>query len=411
MPYLDADLEAYLVGRALIDPSTIYVAALDPGDFAQPTHQKIWRRCKEILADNRQPGIAELSDIVELRVLANLAELGGTHRPGDIPSLASRIRELSRGRQIASKLMSAFQRGEVGGQLESSLREALTVNEDSIKDDAARPLQEILTESFDILESEKMEDERLPTGFPVLDTVLGGLFLGQVYSLGARPSMGKSSLVRQLMLNVAAQGYGVHDFSMEDTNYSLACRILSGESGIPLNDLIKGNVTQEEIDRLRSLRFPESLLIDDTAGLTIADIVSRIYRHHSRIGTKLVVVDYLQYIRGDRDERIRANGVLAELNKVARDLRICVILVCQLSRKLEDRDDKRPIMSDFKDTGAIEEKSYCLLSLYRPEKYGLPSPPGAAELIVLKNKNGPVGTIDLMFEEQTASFREVKQGD
>lgn len=257
----------------------------------------------------------------------------------------------------------------------------------------------------------------LPTGYDALDDILGGLQVGVVTIVAGRPSMGKSAIARSIAESYnRVAGGGVHVFTPEDSRRTYALRALSDESRVSLECIRALKLSQGDFGQI--VRAADSMaqrttwLIDDTAGLSSNDIAMRVRRHARENGTKLVVVDYVQLLREDgvpaHDKRMQVELAAENLVKLARSEGIAVLLVSQLSRECEKRDDKRPMLSDLRESGALEQLAEAVLFVYRDEVYNAGEDwceKGITEVLVRKNKNGRTGAAKLAWHAETATHR------
>ncbi|MBD2451364.1 replicative DNA helicase [Nostoc sp. FACHB-152] len=261
----------------------------------------------------------------------------------------------------------------------------------------------------------------LSTGFYDLDSILGGGFRkGRLYVLAARPSVGKSALAGNLALNVAKTGqFPICVFSLEMSTDEYVQRFLSSESGIENNFLETGNVSDgqwQPLSQAISALSEQQIFINDESCPSLNEIrsqVRRISSHYGGVG--LVIVDYLQLMAEAADSRANMTERVAEisrgLKKLAKDLDVPVLALSQLSREVEHRNDKRPILSDLRSSGAVEQDSDVVIMLYREEMYNPDTPDrGIAELIIRKQRNGPTGTVKLLFDHQFTRFKNLSRG-
>lgn len=249
----------------------------------------------------------------------------------------------------------------------------------------------------------------VPTGFIDLDRMTGGLRPGQLIVLGARPSMGKSALGLDVALNVARTVGPVLFTSAEMGALELGTRVLAG-GGVASDRLLAGRLDDLDFSRLETRRAELSgvpLLIHDAAGTTLLGIRAGARRQAARGGLALIVVDYLQLIgaerRGTRRE-VEVAEVSRGLKALARELHVPILAVAQLSRAVELRADKRPVLADLRESGQLEQDADLVLLLHRPAAYQLDADPGAAELIVAKHRNGPTGVVRLTWLAHRMSF-------
>ncbi len=255
----------------------------------------------------------------------------------------------------------------------------------------------------------------LATGFQDLDD-LGGLIIGGVTILAGRPSMGKSALGRSIADNVSRAGLGVHTFSLEDPRGPFFSRQVSDMTGINLQKVMTGNGLSE-IDHLRIAEASDALkqrrwLLDDSAGISSAGIWGKVKGRSRANGTRLVVVDYAQLIReaGVKDKRAEVEKAAEGLVELARNERVAVLLLSQLSRQCEMRDDKKPVLSDLRETGVLEQIASSVWFVYRPAVYAKNESDKELRktegwVLVRKNKHGSLGEVELHWDGPTATYR------
>ena len=260
----------------------------------------------------------------------------------------------------------------------------------------------------------------VPTGFYDFDRMTSGLQAGDLIVLAARPSMGKTALAINIAEHVALnEGLPVAVFSMEMGASQLAIRIVGSIGRIDQGHLRTGKLNQDEwpklteaIERLRNI----SLHIDETPGLTPSELranARRLSRKCGKLG--LIVVDYLQLMSGtsgDGDNRATELGEISRgLKMLAKELQCPVIALSQLNRGVEQRTDKRPMMSDLRESGAIEQDADVIMFIYRDDYYNKDSKePGVAEIIIGKQRNGPTGTVKLTFLKTITKFESLASG-
>ncbi|MGL5719857.1 MAG: replicative DNA helicase [Alphaproteobacteria bacterium] len=255
----------------------------------------------------------------------------------------------------------------------------------------------------------------LRTGFPSLDDLTDGLNPGDLIVVAARPSMGKTAFV----LNIARKAAEINDvavsfFSLEMSKEQLHYRMISTESSVPSGSLRRGEISGREFQKISSAIGVLSGLrigIDDGCSLTIEDIERKIDKfalESSSLG--LVIIDYLQIMESDYDNRnFGIAKITRRLKAIAKKYNIPVVVLSQLSRAVEQRNDKRPMLSDLRDSGGIEQDADIVVFLYRDEYYNPDSiDRGTCEVIVAKNRNGPIGTAKLLFEPELVKFHDSK---
>jgi replicative DNA helicase len=274
----------------------------------------------------------------------------------------------------------------------------------------------LLTRSIDRIE-ELFESKEtvtgIPTGYADLDEMTSGLQRGDLVIIAGRPSMGKTSFAMNIAEYVALEkSLPVAVFSMEMPGEQLAMRMLSSIGRINSNKVRTGKLGDDDWPRLNSavgLLDKAPMFIDDTAGLNPLDLRSRarrLIREHHEIG--LIVVDYLQLMQSTDNSENRATEISSmtrSLKMLAKELNVPVVVISQLNRSLEQRPNKRPIMSDLRESGAIEQDADVIFFVYRDEVYNEDSDQkGVAEIIIGKQRNGPIGTTRLTFRGEYTRF-------
>jgi len=243
-----------------------------------------------------------------------------------------------------------------------------------------------------------------PSQFTDLQRVSGGFKRGEFIIIAARPSMGKTAFALSLVLHQLTKGLRVAFFSLEMSKELIAARLLSMRSRVPLEDVIAGNFTREDslcIRRAMDDLAGYELTVDDSSGLTIRDLRSRI-RQLARKGIDIVYLDYLQMMAGLGRERYEEmTGISLGLKDLCRELSIPVVALSQLNRQVEMRANKRPHLADLRESGALEQDADMVLLLYRPEYY---DDAGPTELRIAKNRNGAIGIVYLTFMPEVVEF-------
>ena len=248
-----------------------------------------------------------------------------------------------------------------------------------------------------------------PTGYEDVDAIIHGLEDEQLIILAGRPSMGKTALMLNYARNNAEQGRTVLVFSLEMAKTQLAVRLLGLESRVDGDSLRRATVSND-LHKLQAMPF----YIDDTPGLTLHDIRARARAFVERLGKCVIYVDYLQYIAsppktfgsGEKDSKDPTGAISRGLKMLARELKCPVVALAQLSRALEQRANKRPMMSDLRESGQIEQDADVIMFIYRDEYYNPDTKePGVTEVIVGKQRDGAVGTAKLGFENRIGKFQ------
>ena len=301
-----------------------------------------------------------------------------------------------------------------------------------------RHIRDLLDKFIQDVGEEDAEGESiayLRTGFPALDAYLGGMKRSDLLIVAARPGLGKTSLALTIARNAAvAQNAHVGVFSLEMSGEQLAQRLLSSESGVDQNRLLlMGHLREDEerrvMDSVGKLSALE-IYIDDSAGLTIADMRSRARRLAHERGLNLIIVDYLQLMHsglwGGQENRVQEiSFITRSLKGIARELNVPIVACSQLSRAVESRTPHIPMLSDLRESGSIEQDADVVMFIYREDAYmrkddwqdthpdqpGRSYPTGIASIIIAKHRNGPTGQVDLRFHNRTTKFEDLQLTD
>jgi len=283
------------------------------------------------------------------------------------------------------------------------------------------PIGVAVEETFKRLESAQQNELLgLPTGYYELDEMTGGFSGGQLIIIAARPSMGKTALALNIMMNAATSGPKLADgqkprilfYSLEMGRESIVGRFLCMRSHVHMHKLRKRNLQDRdyaELTKAAGELTELNIVVDDTPGLPVAAIRSRARRLKQREGLNMIVVDYMQLMSHPRAEsrQMEISHISRSLKELSRELDVPVVALSQLSRAVESREGKRPQLSDLRESGSIEQDADVVMMLYRPEYYEVePSDENRnrAQIIIAKQRNGPTGTVNLMFFNETMRF-------
>ena len=279
------------------------------------------------------------------------------------------------------------------------------------------PIDQVVFNSLDMIEKASKTTGNvtgIPTGFIDLDYKLSGLQKSDLILVAARPSMGKTAFVLNIAQHVAfRKNLSVAIFSLEMSKEQLVNRLLSLESLVDAQSLRTGNLKDHEWEKLiegASVIGGSKLVIDDTSGITIDEMRSKCRKFKLDLGLDLIIIDYLQLMSGSGSRKNESrqqeiSDISRALKGLARELNVPVIALSQLSRAVEQRTDKRPMLSDLRDSGAIEQDADVCMFIYR-EDYYIPDTEdkGIAEIIIAKQRNGPIGTVRLAWLPQYTRF-------
>ena len=434
LPPQNLEAEKSVIGSILIDKESIekVIDILRPEDFYSRQNQLIYGAMVNLLEKNEPIDILTVTNKLE-----EIGELESSGGAGYLTSLLSitptSAHILNYGKIVQRKKIlrdlidSAHKIVSLGHQEEESIEKILyhaeqgifAVSQRSISKDF-KALKEGLQEAFERLERLHKGDGALrgfSTGFVDLDNILAGLQRSDLIILGARPSFGKTSLALDIARNVARkENVGVGIFSLEMSKDQVIDRILASEAGIGLWKMRTGHLSSSgdfndfsKISIALNSLSQVPIFIDDTPSPTVLQIRAMARRLRSKSNLGLLVIDYLQLVqpRNDIDGYVQqVTDVANSLKGLARELNIPVIAVSQLSRAVEARPDQRPRLSDLRESGGIEQAADLVMFIHREDKVKRDSDKkNIAELIIAKHRNGPTGAIELYFDEDEVSFK------
>ena len=251
------------------------------------------------------------------------------------------------------------------------------------------------------------------TGLETIDLKLSGLQPSQLILLAARPAMGKTALGLTMAWNAARDGKSVAFFSLEMSVLQLNYRLLSMVSMIDLEQVMNGRIKDDEWELLfRATKeiADKDLYVDETPGITLSEMRSKLKRLKAEVGVDLVVIDYLQLMQADSRQENRQNEIASisrGLKTLSKELNCPILSLAQLSREADKRADHKPILSDLRESGAIEQDADVVMLLYREDYYDEEDNPNIAKVIVAKHRNGATGTLDLFFNKPCTTFRDL----
>ncbi len=436
IPPQNVEAEQSILGAILIDPEAILKITdkLHASDFYREDHRIIYEHMVKLF-EKRQPiDLLTLTDALD--AAKKLAFVGGATYIATLTGFVNSSAHISshadiiRNKAMLRKLISA-------GSKITDLGFKEDAESDTILDEAEAalfnvsqtylsnnfvPIGTILSESFDRIDELHKNKGMLrgvPTGFKALDTLLGGLQKSDLIILAARPSMGKTSLALNIAENAAIKdGAKVAIFSLEQSKDQLVDRLLSSQAGVDSWKLRSGNLNDDDFPRIgkaMGILSEAPIFIDDTPGQSALEVRTKARRLQMEHGLDLVVIDYLQLMQGRITEsrQQEVSEISRSLKGVARELNVPVVALSQLSRAVESRPDKRPMLSDLRDSGAIEQDADVVIFIYRDDYYEKDSEKkNIAEILVRKHRNGPVGEVDLYFQSEQTRFRNLdKRGN
>ncbi len=399
-------------------------------DFYRQDHRLIFRSIANLEAADKPFDVVTLSDELskthELEVAGGLAYLGRlakeTPSAANIRAYADIVRERSVLRQLIETgtdiAGSAYNpEGRASKELlDEAERKVFAIAEQGARSsNGFRGIKDLLTktvEQIDYLYEQDGNISGVTTGFRDFDEKTTGLQKGELIIVAGRPSMGKTTFAMNMAENTAiAQGTPVAVFSMEMPAESLAMRMISSMGRIDQHRLRTGQLHDEDWPRITSavsLLSEAKIFVDDTPALSPTDLRARARRLKREHGLGLIVIDYLQLMTTGSSTENRAteiSEISRSLKALAKELELPVVALSQLNRSLEQRPNKRPVMSDLRESGAIEQDADLIVFIYRDEVYDQESPDkGTAEIIIGKQRNGPIGTTRLTFLGQFTKF-------
>jgi replicative DNA helicase len=428
------EVEESLIGAMLLSQEAVSIAyeTVQPEDFYRPLHGQIFGSIIA-LANAGEPVDyvtvqAKLQErgavAVELAVLSSLQM--NTPSAANAQHYADVVREKAQQRRliaVAGEIVddAYVATDDVVGLIDEAERKINQIGDQS-RIDSVSPLQRLLLNEADILEQRgetRGQFNGLETGYKSVDVILQGLQPNSLTIVGARPAMGKTAFGLGIAVHVGAivQRPALY-FSLEMSRQELAERILASNAGIDSSKLRTGDLSDGDWIRAHeAFGFLQSakVFIDDNPALTVMDVRARARRIKQQNGDLgVVIIDYLQLMssRGRAENRqVEVSEMSRSLKILARELSCPIIALSQLSRKLEERGDTRPMMSDLRESGALEQDADVVLFLYRPEQYGeVPNDKKSdAEIIVGKNRNGPTRTAYLTWRGEFARFDNVSE--
>ena len=282
----------------------------------------------------------------------------------------------------------------------------------------SKPISELVIENLKTVQNDEPNVNLIRSGFSDLDFSIGGLFLGEFVVVGGRPSMGKTQFLVSLVLNISTT-VPVLYFTFDLSETLLTNRFISALSGVAINKLIQNSLDPTDSTRLLHVEKEmgkHKILINDSSNSSISSLKSQCLKHIQEDGVKIIIIDFLQMMSSNRyrnSRELEIGYISRELKNIAKDNNVCVIASSQLSRAVESRGgNKRPMLSDLRESGAIEQDADKVIFIHRPEYYGFLEDEegnnlsGVAELLIAKNRNGRVGDVRLMVDKDFTRFKD-----
>ena len=463
------EAEQSLLGAILVNNDAFYRVSdfLEPKHLFEPIHQTIFETAGSLIRMGKiatpvtlktfLPADIDLGGMTVSQYLARLAAEATTiinaHDYGrTVYDLALRRDLIRIGEDMVNVAFDAPVDFAPRAQIEDAERRLYELAETGRYDGGFQRFSQALTTAVDMAANAYKRDGKLSgiaTGLRDLDVKMGGLQSSDLIILAGRPGMGKTALATNIAYNVAkahrseiqadgnsktVNGGIVGFFSCEMSAEQLATRILAEQTGIAPSLIRRGGSTAADFEKIRDYSIELQslpLFVDETGGLSIAQLAARARRLKRQKGLDLIVVDYIQLLQGSQrrsDNRVQeVTEITTSLKALAKELTVPIIALSQLSRQVENRDDKRPQLADLRESGSIEQDADVVLFVYREEYYLANKEPrigtpeyekwqldmslvhGRAEVIIGKQRHGPTGTVDLQFEGQFTRFSDLAQ--
>ena len=429
-PPNSVEAEISVLGAMLQDGTAVLRATeqLAPDDFYQPEHREIFSVMKEL---NRQQAPIDLVTLqAELARKGTLDGVGGTKYLlrilSDVPTAANvqSYINIVLEKSVLRKLIGAArtitqecytQEKEVQAILTSAEKSIFDIVMNRQEGETLKPMNDVLVNTYEMIEElakRKGEIAGVPTGFVDLDNMLTGLHPGELIVVGARPAMGKTSFAMNIAEHASLnKGKTTAVFTLEMPREQIAMRMLCSDARVDMQRVRRGALHDDDWIRLAKSLGPLAaapMYIDDTSALTPTMLRSRCRRLMLDKGLDLVVVDYLGLMRSDgraENRQLEVSEISRQLKAIALELRVPIVACAQLSRANKDRIDKRPVLSDLRDSGSIEQDADVVMFLHREEYYNRDTEDkNIGEVIVSKQRSGPVGTVKLAWLSEFTTF-------
>lgn len=440
VPPQAVDVEKSVLGAMLIDKEAVSKALelLDSSSFYSPVHQKLYKAMTSLF--EKDEPIDAVTLVEELR---RRGELNPAEDPLYVTELTMHVTSSANVEYHARIVLEkALLRSLITTSSEVATR-AFNDAEDALDllDDAEAkifqiserrlkksftPIKRALQDTFEVLQEIHGKHSGItgaPTGFPDLDNLTGGFQDSDLIIVAGRPSQGKTALALSIARNAALhpqKRVGVGIFSIEMAERQLVIRLLSAEAKVNAHSLRTGRLPDDKwknLSRVVGKLAEAKIFIDDTPGLGILELRAKARRLKAEHGIGMVIVDYLQLIQGPKSAESREREISMisrSLKALAKELNLPVVALSQLNRAVENRPDRRPLLADLRESGAIEQDADVVLFVHRPETYGITdikddelgtiSTEGIAEIIIGKQRNGPTGLVRLTFVKEYAGF-------
>lgn len=434
LPPQNVEAEKALLGSIFLDNKSLQkvVDLITPQDFYRRENALIFEAILRLFERGCPIDIITVED--ELKDMKVYEEVGGREyivslldvvpTAAHIEYYANIVKEKAVLREVISTATEIIRRCyeedvDVNELLDEAEKMIFSISEKRTRTDfaKAKDLVKVAVSQLEQLMHKRQLITGIPTGFTDFDKMTAGLQPADLVIIAARPGMGKTAFALNIAQNVAVnEGAPVAIFSLEMSKEQLALRMLASQAMVDYQRLRTGNISSDEwmrIIRAADILTEAPIFIDDTPGISVLEMRAKARRLQSEYGLKLMIVDYLQLMRGrgrteNRQQEI--SEISRALKSLAKELNVPVVAISQLSRAVEARSDKRPQLSDLRESGAIEQDADLVVFIYREELYKkTPENTNVAEVIIGKQRNGPLGTVKLTFLKEYLRFEDYEE--
>lgn len=438
IPAQNLEAEQAVLGALILDNDTFYAvdAILPEQAFWTQAHNLIYSVIQELRDEDEPidilPITARLQDKKQLEDIGGVAYLSQLAHGVPVASNAEYYARIVRkcyqqrmGYQLAKDLLVAAAQHIDPAQLAAQMEQAGAFMVDqTAKGQDFKPMREVVMETYDSLEQKALTQDQsgvtgIPSGYDDLDKMTSGFQRSDLIIIAARPSVGKTALVMNMGRNGAKAGHNIAVFSLEMSAEQLGQRFLSAESNLDGTRIRTGKLAFDDWDKLTLAMGSLSeaqIYVDDTPGISVSEIRAKCRRLKKKLGSLgMIIIDYLQLLtlagkrRENRQQEV--SEISRTLKRLAKELDVPVIALSQLSRAVEQRQDKRPMMSDLRESGSIEQDADVVAFLYRDDYYDKETEKkNIIEINIAKQRNGPVGLVELAFLKQYSKFVTLDRG-
>ncbi|WP_040158782.1 replicative DNA helicase [Nigerium massiliense] len=432
-PPQDLPAEQSVLGAMLLSKDAIgeVTEILKGRDFYRPAHEYIFDAVMDLYGRGEPADAITVADTLGKR--GQLSQVGGHIYLHELVSSvsvtanATYYAEIVRDKATLRRLVDASMKisqmgyqaeGDVNGIVDRAQQVVYEVAEGKTSDDY-QPLSELVEITLDEMESLSQHGvmSGVPTGFIDLDHLTNGLHAGQMIIVAARPGMGKSTLGLDFARSAAIKhGLCSVFFSLEMTKSEIVMRLMSAEASVPLNHIRKGEMKEEDWARIAAKTAQVSqapLFIDDSPNLTMMEIRAKARRLKQRFDLRLVVIDYMQLMSSGKkveSRQLEVSEFSRQIKLLAKELEVPVVALSQLNRGPETRQDKKPMLSDLRESGSLEQDADVVILLHREDAYDKNSPRvGEADFIIAKHRNGATDTIPVAFQGSLSRFVDMQR--